>query len=391
MNRNLHNAMLAQYATPKVSGDGLVSWENGVKCVMPSVRMLGAVTQETLAGSNLFDGNFKGGYITGNADGTRVIKSFRETPTQWYLIVMPCEPDTVYYVSKSGGAISLAAGYTTEYPYTDIVIQGLYERIDANACKVTTGADAAYLVAYCFNTARGDDPTTLKAWITKDAPAAYEPYCGGIPAPNPSYPIMPVCNDGAYRSTSPDGSWDGGTAKAPELWAIPGTDIRDEWDSQTGWGVRRVRKLVLDGTEHWENPTYIIDGYSTFRIILFDGKPITMALCSHFPVSVISYMLEPYDNRLTIYPSGRLFQLIFRVENSIANSNGQTDVSEWKAYLAAQYVAGTPVTVWYALAKPEPFYFAPARLTQPNGPGQIIQVSGSVPECPIEANYLTHS
>lgn len=30
-----------------------------------------------------------------------------------------------------------------------------------------------------------------------------------------------------------------------------------------------------------------------------------------------------------------------------------TDITSWKSYLAQQYAAGTPVTVWYVLATPE--------------------------------------
>ena len=31
----------------------------------------------------------------------------------------------------------------------------------------------------------------------------------------------------------------------------------------------------------------------------------------------------------------------------------ETTLENWKSYLAAQYAAGTPVTVWYVLAEPE--------------------------------------
>lgn len=46
MNRQMFNAMAAQYATPEVSGDGLVSWDGGKKCVIPSVRLYGAAMQD---------------------------------------------------------------------------------------------------------------------------------------------------------------------------------------------------------------------------------------------------------------------------------------------------------------------------------------------------------
>ena len=66
------------------------------------------------------------------------------------------------------------------------------------------------------------------------------------------------------------------------------------------------------------------------------------------------------------------------------------DLDGAKGYLANQYANGTPVTL-FATQDSEPFYIDPARLTQPNGPGQIIQVSGDVADCPITARYLTYS
>ena len=41
MDRAAFNAMLAQYATPEVSGNGRVSWGGGVRCVIPEVRLYG--------------------------------------------------------------------------------------------------------------------------------------------------------------------------------------------------------------------------------------------------------------------------------------------------------------------------------------------------------------
>ena len=46
MNRDLHHTMTAQYAAPKVSGNGVVRWDGGVKCVLPSVKLCGAAAQD---------------------------------------------------------------------------------------------------------------------------------------------------------------------------------------------------------------------------------------------------------------------------------------------------------------------------------------------------------
>ena len=313
MNRQLHDLMMAQYATPKVSGDGLVSWNGGVKCVIPSVKLYGAANQGTMSGSNMLNPalyEFESGYtkngvtLTINDDGSITASG---TPT-----------------IKSGRIMMLYLG-----EYIDVLKNG--ETYIENGCwfvvkksdgtqtwpgTVTVDTDTMVSIRPYFEIYVDDYSNGMTRYIAINHGTTHLPwerYCGGIPAPNPSYPIMPVCNDGVFKATIPDGAWDGGQATSPELWAIPGTDIRDEWDAQTGWGVRRCA---------------VIDSYA--------GEQIT----------------TPY-----ISSTGELSE-------------------------GAMVVYGIPDT---------PFYTAPARLTQPNGPGQIIQVSGSVPDCPIEANYLTHS
>ena len=66
-------------------------------------------------------------------------------------------------------------------------------------------------------------------------------------------------------------------------------------------------------------------------------------------------------------------------------------LEEWKAYLANQYELGTPVTVWYVLENPEEFQTEPQPLIQPNGSGTIIQIDGTVNNCPITVTPVTHS
>lgn len=173
-----------------------------------------------------------------------------------------------------------------------------------------------------------------------------------------------------------------GQAQAPDLWAIPGTPFRDEWDSQTGRGIRRVRKIVLDGTEAWGENSKVL----TYSLKLSDAKSENvvdsedLSICSHF-----AYRTEIWSFLDVQY--GYVANLGSYQFRALACET----LDAWKAYLAAQYAAGTPVTIWYALADPEPFYHPPAKLTMPTGYGQIIQVSGDVLDCPITARYLTHS
>lgn len=320
MNRNLHNAMMAQYATPKAVGNGLVSWDKGIKCVMPSVKLFGAAEQGTLTGKNLFKNMFPPSYtsevFTNGLWGNRVasleeIDAIRDKIVTYSafidntkgndksnVTVWVRNSDGVYVLIKSGTEIAVGAKGTSAVTinFSDY----------SNINLVNFGAS--------LNGAANKPITISQGMVELGSTAtAYEPYCGGIPAPNPSYPIMPVCNDGVFQSTSPDGTWNGGKATAPNLWAIPGTDIRDEWDAQTGRGVRRCG---------------VIKNYA--------GETITTS------------------------------------------------------YLSSTGELSEGATVIYSIPD-TPFVTAPSPLTQPNVFGQIIQISGSVPDCPIEAAYLTHS
>ena len=250
MNRDLHNVMMAQYAAKTASGEGLAVWSGGVRCVLPSVKLYGAVMQ----------------------DGTPALDA----------------------------------------------------------------------------------------------------------------PVMPVCNDGVFQATGPDGTWDGGQAAAPELWAIPDTEYIDEWDTQTGRGVRRVGVAVYDGTETVgrasDNLTDVYR-YTVRPPVLGASMRNAPGLCSHASRAVSVTQNSP----CLLIGAANMSIHLFLPKTEFP------DTAAVKAWLAEQYAAGTPVTVVYPLASPEPFYRAPARLTQPNGPGQIVQVSGSVADCFIEAAYLTHS
>lgn len=381
MNRNLHNAMMAQYATPKVSGDGLLSWDKGIKCVIPSVKLYGAANQDTLSGSNFLNPalyEFESGYtkngvtLTINDDGSITASG---TPTV-----------------ESGRIMMLYLG-----EYIDVLKNG--ETYIENGCWfvvkksdgtqtwpgiVTVDTDTMVSIRPYFEIALDDysDGMTRYIAINKGTTRLpWERYCGGIPAPNPSYPIMPVCNDGVVKATSPDGSWDGGQATAPELWAIQRTDIRDEWDAQTGWGVRRVKKLVLTPDLKWYiyDKTGVTENNFAYLTGIINTVTSKNGMFSHGTYQAVE--ISASDICAYMYVSG-----IFRIR-----TGHESTLADFKEFLQGQIDAGTPVTVCYPLKEPEPFYHAPARLTQPNGPGQIIQVSGSVPDCTIDASYLTHS
>lgn len=108
--------------------------------------------------------------------------------------------------------------------------------------------------------------------------------------------------------------------------------------------TRRVKKLVLTGEESWELSS--VDNNRTVCRLGLRGTNV-VGYCTHIAWKS-GYGGQEY-NRIVYndYLGGSLY---VSLENSILS--GQT-VADFKSYLAAQYTAGTPVTVWYVLAEPE--------------------------------------
>jgi hypothetical protein len=109
--------------------------------------------------------------------------------------------------------------------------------------------------------------------------------------------------------------------------------------------VRRIKKLVLTGEEAIAtyDPTY-----SRFSIAIQDslivGVRLSPAICTHYQVISDGRSIANVPNNAIYsdYGDGRWF----------IKTTEYTTVADFKAYLAAQYAAGTPVTVWYVLAEP---------------------------------------
>ena len=111
--------------------------------------------------------------------------------------------------------------------------------------------------------------------------------------------------------------------------------------------TRKIKKLVLDGTENW---TYS-SAYTRFMInlqnVMFSGIRLTPIICTHYITIDDGRSIDDVPNN-AIYMGGSvdLTQLFIKTDD-------YTTAADFKAYLAAQYSAGTPVTVWYVLATEE--------------------------------------
>lgn len=114
--------------------------------------------------------------------------------------------------------------------------------------------------------------------------------------------------------------------------------------------TRQVKKLVLTGEEtNWYGFNGAVSGVGV-SLLLSDMLPNsrTNGCCTHF-----APQLTPSGSAIdgiTFGASNASLYITFSVETATALNLTNTTIV--KAWLAAQYAAGTPVTVWYVLANP---------------------------------------
>lgn len=162
----------------------------------------------------------------------------------------------------------------------------------------------------------------------------------------------------------------GQTITLPALEPLYGDGtVNDEYDAVSGVETRRWGRVVFDGTETaWAKSSVIPNGFYLGSGGLpdairsesdYNGKNLPMS-CSHFPTlsSWIAVVNGTQDNVCGVGSSNGNFSPSFRPA-------GIKDLNDWKAYLAAQYAAGTPVTVLYPLDAPAVTQHDPARILPP--------------------------
>ena len=169
-------------------------------------------------------------------------------------------------------------------------------------------------------------------------------------------------------------------------------DYKDEWDYVTGKGIRRIKKRILRGTENWEKYHWGSgNGLYSYRVSLTEIPNIVNSqnyrcYCTHYK-PLRGYFDLYYGQIEGAYAGG--------VNDNfgwIIIGNSFPTVNEFKAFLAEQYANGTPVTVYYAIAKPIHFEERHDTYTPiPNDSGKIWLGDGTISDVPFEVSYITHS
>ena len=158
--------------------------------------------------------------------------------------------------------------------------------------------------------------------------------------------------DGGAESYSP---YTGQTATL----TLPHTIYGGTVDAVTGEGNERWKLLTLDGTESWNtwgisahNPA--ATGFYTYDINDYDRINVK-GICSHLPETAKD-VWGGRDVGIGFATVGMSYYFMYCVPNSLLpDISAGHEVASLKAYLAAQYAAGTPVQIAYKLAEPVPF------------------------------------
>jgi len=128
----------------------------------------------------------------------------------------------------------------------------------------------------------------------------------------------------------------------------------------SGSGEKARRMLPLDGTENWftwgvNANNAAVTGFFTYDIADYKVED-DKGICSHLP-HPSGDTWGGRNEGIGFASVGSSRYLMCCVKTKILDdvSSDAIAITSWKAYLAAQYAAGTPVQVCYKLATPVPF------------------------------------
>ncbi len=483
MNRQLFNAMVAQYGIENISGSDIVAWSSGVPCNVQSMKFYGKCEQSTTptpespveikcnggsyrytSTSDSFDitvpklrgvGKYKDewDYCTGKSK--RYIQEivFDGTGERGEKITNPVvkENDGLRYVTytlqhslaKAGIDALISTHFKSQWAPSDgniysnnrtilLLFNKNLNTTDEWNAWLQSEYESGHPVTIWYATAEpieefevGGNLSNLSGRIEpKDVPVTgvdlkakcvnhsifsgdkkivtvsgtdYVEWSGGemhrnlpsvklygaikqIGTPSPDNPATYYVNDGKYEAETKGVIQ---TLDTPELKAVGLSYrdyIRDEFDYITGKGLRRVHKVVLDGESEYgkvqrggsENNVYYARYTPQYTQVINGAYYIN---CTHFNSQwQVSHGMIYAPNVNTIY----------MVHDSLTTGD------EWNAWLKAQYEAGTPVTIYYALAEPIPFEAQGGTLSNESGRIQFVSSNITTPP-PFEVSYITHS
>lgn len=166
-------------------------------------------------------------------------------------------------------------------------------------------------------------------------------------------------------AATPYAPYTGQTVPLPALEPLYGDGtVCDEYDAVSGVETRRWKRVVFDGTENWAASATGTAGKYRVSLSIADILPtatfskVSSCRCSHYTTVSAD---NTYNLKVGISANYGTSHGIFVYDDAYDTQ----DMTDWKAYLAAQYAAGTPVTVVYQLDEPVITQHDPARILPP--------------------------
>lgn len=135
---------------------------------------------------------------------------------------------------------------------------------------------------------------------------------------------------------------------------LPETVYGGSVDAVTGSGERAWKLLTLDGTETWSfEGTSVIEKYG----FILRTKDIQTPTWPSQKGQIVcnKYATRSANDTYTVHTGISVEAESHKYFRIFDEAYADKGVDAWKAYLAAQYAAGTPVQVCYKLATPVPF------------------------------------
>jgi hypothetical protein len=111
--------------------------------------------------------------------------------------------------------------------------------------------------------------------------------------------------------------------------------------------TRRIKKLVLTGEEITWSQHSTLSSWFMLNLDNIESEAIVtdVEICTHYVPS--------QEGAIGIKNGEILVNISFNNKRLIIKDTKYSTINDFKSFLAAQYAAGTPVTVWYVLAEPE--------------------------------------
>ena len=269
------------------------------------------------------------------------------------------------------GTDFIAVSPNTTYTYSNFGdLSGLFShrgiQYDANKQKVST-IPSSSAENYTFTTDSntryirltiGTSAEIAEAQLERGTTATpYVPYdaqCGGCSGGGTRRNYVSATGTGTQVGTpTPENPIDPVFFRQGDMILRAVGDYKDTFDATTGKITRNVGVKVLDGTEDWIITSSLLSNMYNLSVPdLFAENTSVVSnratpYCTHFKRSTNWVSSNNRNNYIQAMSSSQ--DKVIGLGYSVVN---EANLDTFKSWLAAQYAAGTPVTIYYPLAEP---------------------------------------